>query len=107
MSSIATRFLVLGALAASLVAGETLKFQLSDRVHVGQTELKPGKYLVDVNGTNAVLKDKSGKTIDVKARVEQTSYKLAVTTMDITGEGSQRRLASVTPGGSSYRVVFE
>ncbi len=102
-----TRFLIVGLLAGTLVAAGTYKFQLSDNVRAGQAELKPGKYLLEVDGSNAVLKDKSGKTIDVKAKVEQTSRKSAVTFIDVNGDQGEKRLGSVTPAGGEVRVVFE
>ena len=46
---------MLGLLAGSLAAAGTFKFQLSDKVQVGQTQLKPGQYVLDVNGSAAVL----------------------------------------------------
>ena len=101
------RVLILGLLAGSLVAAETYKFQLSDKVQVGQTELKPGKYSLEVSGPNVVLKDKAGKTIEAKAKVEQTPNKSAVTFVGISGDAGARKLGSVIPAGAQVRVVFE
>lgn len=101
------RVLILGLLAGSLVAAETYKFQLSDKVQVGQTELKPGKYSLEVSGANVVLKDKAGKTIEAKAKVEQTPNKSAVTFVGISGDAGARKLGSVIPAGAQVRVVFE
>jgi len=98
---------MLGLLAGSLAAAGTFKFQLSDKVQVGQTQLKPGQYVLDVNGSAAVLKDKAGKTIDAKAKVEQTTSKAAVTTYSLSGDPGALKLSSVTPGGEQIRVQFE
>jgi len=94
-------------MVGSLFAAETYKFQLSDKVMVGTTELKPGKYLLEVDGANAVLKDKSGKAIEAKAKVEQTPNKANVTFVGITGDAGAKKLGSVIPAGSQVRVVFE
>jgi hypothetical protein len=107
MKRVLTPFLTLGLLAGSLVAAQTYKIQLSDPVHAGQAVLKPGKYLLEVDGSNAVLKDKAGNTIDVKAKVEQTSQKAAVTFVGMSGVDGEKKLDSVIPEGSQVRVVFE
>ena len=52
-----------------------------------------------------MLKDRAGKTIDVKAKVEQTPDKAPQTLIGMRGE--PRSLASVTLGGTNVRVVFE
>ena len=107
MKHLSARLLILGLLAGSLAVAATFKFNLSDSVQAGKTQLQPGKYSLDVTGSTAVLKDKAGKTIDVKAKVEQLTNKAAVTTYSISDEAGAKKLASVTLGGSQLRVVFE
>jgi len=101
------RFLIVGLLAGSLVAAQTYKIELSDKVQVGQTVLKPGKYLLVVDGTSAVLKDKAGSAADVKGKVEQVPQKAAVTFVGISGDQGAKTLNSIIPAGSQIRVVFE
>ena len=105
MRPLFARILTFALLAGSLVAAETYKFQLAGKVQAGQTQLKPGTYSLDVDGSTAVLKDRAGKTIDVKAKVEQTPDKAPQTLIGMKGE--PRRLASVTLGGTNIRVAFE
>ncbi len=107
MKHLFTRILAIGLLAGSLAAAATFKFNLSDPVQAGKTQLQPGKYSLDVSGQTVVLKDKAGKTIDVKAKVTQNTGKALATTYAITDEAGVRKLASVTLGGSQLRVVFE
>jgi hypothetical protein len=107
MERLFTRLLTVGLLAGSLAMAATYKFNLSDPVLAGKTQLQPGKYSVDVTGQTAVLKDKAGKTIDVKAKVEQLGAKAAATTFGISDEAGARTLASITLGGSQLRVIFE
>ena len=107
MQRLFTRLLTIGLLAGSLAFAATFKFNLPDPVQAGKTKLQPGKYSIDVTGTTAVLKDKAGKTIDVKAKVEQLGAKAAATTFGISDEAGARKLASITLGGSQLRVVFE
>ena len=92
-------------MASSLSAAETYKFQLKSRVLAGQAELQPGNYSIVVDGSIAVLKDKKGKTIEVKAAVQQAAQKPVET--EVGMKGDPRKLSSVTPGGTTVRVVFE
>ena len=81
------------------------KFELQQKARVGQTQLLPGKYIVSVNGETVVLKDKAGNTIDVKAKVEQTSAKASGTSVRFSQDRQQ--LTSVSFGGTQTRVIFE
>lgn len=101
------RFLVAGLLAGSLLAAETYKVHLSEKVQLGKVELQPGKYLLVVDGSTAVLKDKSGTTIEAKAKVEQTTLKSSVTKIGVSTTQAVQRLESITPEGGRVRVVFE
>ena len=105
MRHLFARILTFALVAGSLVAAETYKIQFPDKVQAGQTQLKPGTYSLDVDGATAVLKDRAGKTIDVKAKVEQTPDKAPETLIGMRGE--PRKLGSVTLGGTHIRVVFE
>ena len=105
------RTLVIGILAATLLAftaaAETYKFEIADPVKVGKTDLKPGKYAVDVDGDKASLKDKKGNAIDVKAKVEQAQGTAKTTLLGLSRDSGAQKLESVRPGGTSIRVVFE
>ena len=101
------RILAVGLLVCSLAFAQTYKFQITEKVQIGQTELKPGSYTVDVDGTKAVLKDKKGNTIDVKATVAQAPTKVNVTTFGFSPDPGTPKLTSVILGGTTIRVVFE
>jgi hypothetical protein len=103
MRHLFARILTFALLAGSLVAAETYKFQLSEKVQAGQTQLRPGTYSLIVDGSTAVLKDKAGNTINVKANIEQEPKKASETSIGMRGE----QLASVTFRGTHIRVVFE
>jgi hypothetical protein len=105
MKQFLTRFLIAGLLTSSLLVAQTYKIHVVDKVQVGSTQLTPGGYLLEVDGANAVLKDKAGNTIDSKAKVEQTSQKAPETSLEVNTATQQ--LTAITPGGSRIRVVFE
>ena len=97
--------LAVALLAGSLAAAETYKFQLTEKLLAGQTQLQPGTYSLSVDGSTVVLLGKGGKTIDVKANVEQLPKKAPDTLIGMKGE--PRKLGSVTIAGTKIRVVFE
>jgi hypothetical protein len=92
-------------LAGSLVAAQTYKFQLPEKVQAGQTQLQAGTYSLILDGSTAVLKDRAGNTIDVKSNIEEEPKKASVTLVGMRSE--PRQLASVTLAGTHIRVVFE
>jgi hypothetical protein len=107
MKHLFVRLFTLGLLTVSLVAAGTYKFQLSEQVKVGQTQLQPGKYSMNVEGTTAVLKDKDGKTIEVKAKVVEMPNKAVVTVVGLSPDSGVKQLKSIIFGGSRIRVEFE
>ena len=107
MRSLSVKLMLAGVLAGSLLSAETYKVRLNDKVQLGQTQLQPGKYLLEVDGANAVLKDKSGKAIEAKAKVEQTNEKASATKIGVSTSAGTEQLKSITPSGGRVRVVFE
>jgi hypothetical protein len=107
MTQLFTRFAIAGLLMSPLLLAETYKVRLTDTVQVGQTQLMPGRYLLEVNGSNAVLKDEAGKAIDANAKVEQTNGKASDTSIEVNTAQPPGRLVAVTPRGSHVRVVFQ
>jgi len=109
MRHIFVRILAAGLLAFSLAASQAYKFEVTQKLQVGETQLQPGNYSVLVDGAKVVLKDKKGNPIEVKATVEQEPSKADSTTMGIgiNKDTGAKKLKSVTFGGTTIRVVFE
>lgn len=105
MSTLLNRIVLVAFICGAVVSAETYKFQLGTAVSIGTTQLKPGRYVLDVNGNTAVLKDKSGKTIDAKTTVEKAGM-TTVTMVGLTGANGASQLKDVTPAKSGIRVVF-
>jgi hypothetical protein len=106
MRTLTKRIALVALMAGAVVSAETYKFQLGAPATVGSTQLKPGHYVLDVNGNNAVLKTKSGKAIDAKTMVEKTDM-TRVTMVGIAGDNGASVLKDVTPAKSGIKVVFE
>jgi hypothetical protein len=107
MRHLFTRILAAGLLAGSLAAAATFNFELKNKAQAGQTQLQPGKYSLAIDGSTAVLKDKAGKTVDVKAKVEQRADKSAITLLGFSSEPGPKKLTSVYLGGTNIRVTFD
>lgn len=99
------RTLLLALIGVSLAAAKDYRFDLADKVQVGQTRLEPGNYAISLDGDKAVLKDKSGKSIDVKTKIEATPDKAKATMCGLSADRQQLR--SITLRGTQTRVVFE
>jgi hypothetical protein len=82
-------------------AASSYKVSLPGKMWVGNTELKPGDYKVEVTGNQAVFK--MGKeSIQVPATLENATTKYASTEI----ESSQSKLQEIHVGGTTAKIVF-
>ena len=90
------------ALAVASAAGSN-RVDLTQPAWVGDTQLKPGSYKVDVEGGTAVFT--SGKTV-VKApvTVEKADHTVSMTEVETT-KGS--KITEIRLAGTSTRLIFK
>ena len=82
-------------------AASGYKVSLPDKLWVGNTELKPGDYRIEISGNQAVFKN--GKdTIQVPATLETNSTKYPATELDST----ESKLQEIHVGGTTAKIVF-
>jgi len=98
---------VFTALALGVAAaGSNYSLNLESKVWVGDKELKAGDYKVTINGDKATIK--SGKTvIEVPAKVEASSNKYAVSTIDTKTQGGKVMLQEIHVGGTTTRIILQ
>lgn len=73
---------------------------------VGNTELKPGDYKLELNGTTAILK--KGKTsVEAAVTVESGKDKFRETSACCLGDDGKYRLQEIRVGGTNLKVVFK
>jgi hypothetical protein len=103
----ALSLMLTGAAFAGTVS-KTLTFQ--DPVNVNGTTLQPGDYKVtfDDSGANTQLTFKKGKkdVATAPAQVKQVSTKTHTTSVEFTGEGSNRKIQQIQFGGSTQALVL-
>jgi hypothetical protein len=82
-------------------AASGYKINLPSKMWVGNTELKPGDYKVEVVGNQATFK--MGKeSIEVPATLENGGMKYPETELDM----SQSKLQEIHIGGTTTKIVF-
>jgi len=89
------------ALAAASAAPAHYSLTLSTAQWVGDKQLKPGDYKVEVSGDKAVFK--TGKTVvEVPATVQQSDQKYLHTSYSSVDS----KIKEIDLGGTSTKVVF-
>lgn len=100
--------LMLGACVFALglaTAASAYHVKISDPTWVGTTELKPGDYLVQVDGDKITFKQ-GKKVIAVSAKVETSASKFSDTQMNIKTENGQAKLKELDLGGTKSKIML-
>jgi hypothetical protein len=94
---------VLTTFACVCMAGaSSATLTLSESAWVGQTELKPGEYKVEVQGDKAVFK-KGKQTVEVPVNVDNSGAKYSDTTVESSGSKIQK----IHLGGSNTTITIK
>lgn len=101
------RMATVALLSVSLASAKSYTITLSDPCQAGAAQLKPGQYTLKLEGTKAVLIDKTGRSIEAPARVETADRKYDHTAIAISKADGANRLQWIALGGSKSKVVFE
>jgi hypothetical protein len=82
-------------------AASSYHVTLVNPANVGKTQLKPGDYKVEMNGSQAIFK--SGRnTVHVPAKMEQNNNKYTATEIETNGSALQE----IHIGGTKDKIVF-
>ena len=90
------------ALAVAASAASTYKFNLTDSTWVGDTQLKPGEYKVEVNNGTAVFKGDK-QTAQAPAVEEKADKKYPYTTF----ESKDSKINEIRFGGTNVKLVLK
>ena len=101
------RVAVLLLVAGLIASAKTYTFSVDRVTQLGTAELKPGEYKVKVDGTQAVVVDRTGHQIETTAKVEPADHKFMATAVTISTQDGGATILAIDLGGSSTRVVFE
>jgi hypothetical protein len=86
-------------------AGSSYNLRLSQAAEVGGTELKPGDYRVQVEGSKATIKGE-GRTVETNVQVEDGSAKFARTSVRYDTADGKYRMQQIQIGGTKTTLIF-
>jgi len=93
-------FAALGIGIAS--AASDYKVELTQPTHVGATELKAGKYKVEIQGDKAIFKSGKDVVAQSPATVENGKQKYSFTSVSTNASN----LESISVGGTTMKIVL-
>lgn len=102
------RLLLVFALAglAAMAGNKSYTFTLFDTATVGNMEMKPGTYKVEVADQKAIIHN--GKlTSEVPVKVETSDSKYDRTSVRISKDNGKYRLDEIHVGGTNTKLVLE
>lgn len=100
--------LAFGFLTATASADQRCQFTLSTASKIGNAELQPGDYKVVVDAPKVVLTElRTGKSIELEAKVETTDKKFATTEVHSKLVDGASQISEIRIGGSKTRIAFE
>ena len=99
-----------GALALSVAAMASAKsydVKLYTTMQAGSSQLAPGEYKLQVEGTNATFTAMdTRKSVTVPVKIENANTKYNVTAVDTSQQGNTVQIKSIELGGSKTRLEF-
>ena len=96
-------FTLLGLAVAS---AKSYTMTLYETASVGNMELKPGEYRIEVVGQKAVIRNGT-KQGEAAVRVENTDTKFPANSVRLTAGTGTPRIQEIRIGGTRTKLVFE
>jgi hypothetical protein len=93
------------ALGLAAYGGSSYSIRLSQPAEVGGTQLKPGDYRVQVEGSKATIKGE-GQTVETSVKVEDGSAKFPRTSVRYDTADGKYRMEQIQIGGTKTTLVF-
>lgn len=72
---------------------------------VGNTELAPGEYKVEVNESTATIRD-GKQSVEASVKVEDSADKFAATSVRYQNGDGKYRIQEIRIGGTKTKIVF-
>ncbi len=93
-------------LALAIADAKTYSIRLFQKAVLAGTELKPGEYTVDLNGSNAVVK--SGKvSVQCSVKVETVDATYATSSVRYANGDGTYQIREIRLGGTKLKLVVE
>lgn len=104
------QFLAVGALALfslSVASAKSYEITVTNPTKAGSVDLKPGKYKVTVEGTNATFVEQGkSKGVSVPVKVKEAPKKFDDTRVQSSKDGSGEKITEIDLGGSKTVLEF-
>jgi hypothetical protein len=98
---------VVAIFTMSLAVAKTYDISFSSPTKVGNAQLKPGDYRLQVNGTKATFTNvETLKAVSTEVKVETTDKKFGDTKVDSTTDGGTSVVKDIELGGSKVKLDF-
>jgi len=98
-----SKLALLGTFALAIAsAASTYHVTVAQQAILGNTELKPGDYRIEVTGDKAVLKV-AGKPVEASVKVETGNQKFAYTMIEVD---DQKHIKTIRVQGTHTMLVF-
>ena len=100
--------LAAGFLAATAIADQSCRFVLNDKSSIGSAEFQAGEYKLVVDGPKVVLTElKTGKTVELEAKIENLDKKSDGTEVRTKQVGGVKHVSEIRMGGSKTKLTFD
>jgi hypothetical protein len=87
-------------------AAKSYDIELKAPVMAGKVQLKPGKYTLSIQGSNAVFTDKGKQSYVAPVKVENGTKKFRATIVDSDGQGAVGQIKYIELGDSTLTLEF-
>ncbi len=102
------RFVILTVLTTCLsvaLAAERFKINFVYPTYVGETQLKPGKCRLTLDGDKAIF-EQGRKKLEVSVKIETVENTYRQTTLRYRVEGEKYTISEIGLGGTNRKLVF-
>jgi hypothetical protein len=99
--------LVFGFLTATASADQSCRITLTNESKIGNNKLQAGDYKLVVDAPKVVLTElKTGKTIELEAKVQAMDEKFAKTEIHSNRVDGVSQISEIRIGGSKTKIAF-
>lgn len=98
---------MLALVTVPLASAKTYNFTVNDPAQAGQAKLQAGRYKLQLEGSQVVLKDSKGHQINAAAKVEPAKRKFDQTAIITSKQNGADRIDWIELGGTKDKVVFQ
>jgi hypothetical protein len=103
---LAVAALAISTLTAGSVPTKTYEITLSTASKAGSVELKPGRYKLKIEGSNAIFIDSKSKSVSTPVKIQDGDKKFDDTRVHTLTEGKIESIKEIDLGGSKTSLGF-